>query len=187
MKNLEKEFIMSSNSFPYEEIGEFPDSYSMGNLIKRLIDGLGYRYHWATESLTESDLSFRVSDGSRTSLETLEHLLAISGFILRVSQGRYNKQLEEEKFNFVQIRQQTLNQLQEASQLMGQMKDEDFKLLEILIKQRDQKISLPLWIMINGPISDAIYHTGQIVLLRRISGNPINPNIDIFTGKNTKK
>lgn len=66
------------------------------------------------------------------------------------------------------------------------MKDEDFKSLEILIKQRDQKISLPLWIMINGPLSDAIYHTGQIVLLRRISGNPINPNVDIFTGKNKK-
>jgi len=38
--------------------------------------------------------------------------------------------------------------------------------------------------MLNGMISDCIYHTGQIVLMRRSNGNPIDPNVNVFIGKN---
>ncbi|MBX2844442.1 MAG: hypothetical protein KTR26_21950 [Flammeovirgaceae bacterium] len=185
MKNLAKESAINLNSLPYQEIGEFPKTLSQGNIIKRFIDGLGYRYYWATESLTQSDLSFSISDESRSSFETLEHILDISGFILRISQGKYNATpTKKEKLNFDQIRSRTLNELKEASHLMAQITDEDFKSLEILIQQGENKFALPLWNLLNGPISDAIHHVGQIVSFRRGSGNPINPNVDIFTGKN---
>ncbi|MFI1773324.1 DinB family protein [Thalassobellus citreus] len=170
---------------PYKDIGAYPTSLTQVNIIKRFIDGLGYRYYWATESLTKSDLNYRINIGSRSLLETLEHILDISGFILRVSQQKYNTTLvDKEKLEFNQIRSRTLNELKEASLLISQMTEEEIKSLEILIQQEDAKLSLPLWHVMNGPISDALYHVGQVVSFRRASGNPINPNTDTFTGNN---
>ncbi len=177
MKNL--------NELPYKEIGGFPDSFSAGNILKRLIDGLGYRYYWATDSLNTHDLQFKASPEARTSLETLEHILDLTDFVLRIVQGKYNTSFpEKEKLDFESLREHTLLELKTISQLLGQMTDDEFKSLEILIQRNDQRFSIPLWNLLNGPISDAIHHVGQIVLLRRASGNPINPKVDIFTGKN---
>jgi hypothetical protein len=36
--------------------------------------------------------------------------------------------------------------------------------------------------LINGPITDAIYHTGQVVSFRRTSGNPIPKGVNVFLG-----
>ena len=44
-------------------------------------------------------------------------------------------------------------------------------------------MTFPFWNMINGPISDAIWHSGQVVANRRASGNPINPKVNVFIGK----
>ena len=42
---------------PFHEIGNYPEEYSEINLVSRMIEGLGYRYYWATESLNEKDLN----------------------------------------------------------------------------------------------------------------------------------
>jgi hypothetical protein len=41
----------------------------------------------------------------------------------------------------------------------------------------------PFWNQLNGPIEDAVWHCGQIVLLRRSSGNPFNSKVSVFNGK----
>ena len=41
----------------------------------------------------------------------------------------------------------------------------------------------PFWNNLNGPIEDAVWHCGQVVLLRRASGNPYNSKANVFTGK----
>jgi len=41
----------------------------------------------------------------------------------------------------------------------------------------------PFWNVINGPISDAIWHTGQVVSFRRTSGNPFPKGVNVLTGK----
>ena len=41
----------------------------------------------------------------------------------------------------------------------------------------------PFWNIINGPISDALWHCGQVVMLRRASGNPFNSKVNVFSGK----
>jgi len=172
---------------PYKEIGDYPEYFSQGNIIKRFIDGIGYRYYWATESLRESDLSYRISSDSRTLLETLEHILDISGFILRIAQQKYSGEiLEKEELDFQEIRNRTLNFLKKASQLLSEVNDNEMKSFDIKIQQGNSKFTLPFWNTLNGPISDAIYHTGQIVAFRRALKNPISPNVDIFTGKNNR-
>jgi hypothetical protein len=44
-------------------------------------------------------------------------------------------------------------------------------------------MAFPFWNAINGPLSDAIWHTGQIASNRRASGNPFNSKAQVFLGK----
>ena len=62
---------------PFHEIGNYPEEYSEINLVSRMIEGLGYRYYWATESLNEKDLMYKQSNDSRTTFEIIEHLSLI--------------------------------------------------------------------------------------------------------------
>ena len=39
----------------------------------------------------------------------------------------------------------------------------------------DAPLALPVEKLVQGPIGDALTHVGQIVILRRMSGNPIRP------------
>ena len=72
---------------PYKEIPAYPTDYSSGNLVSRMIDGLGYRYYWATEGLTEKDLTYKPSEDGRTILETLEHIHNVDFDITRFSRS----------------------------------------------------------------------------------------------------
>jgi len=42
----------SSDELPYREISTPTESYSVGAVAARMVDGLGFRYYWATEGLT---------------------------------------------------------------------------------------------------------------------------------------
>ena len=60
--------IKSQNQdLPYYEIPAYPEVYSQGTVTARMIDGLGFRYYWATEGLREVDLKFKPNDEARTS------------------------------------------------------------------------------------------------------------------------
>ena len=47
----------------------------------------------------------------------------------------------------------------------------------------EKNMDFPFWYGLNGPLSDAIYHIGQVTNLRRASGNPIDQEINVFFGK----
>jgi hypothetical protein len=44
-------------------------------------------------------------------------------------------------------------------------------------------MEFPFWNQINGPISDALWHCGQVVMNRRASGNPLQLGVNVFVGK----
>ena len=46
-----------------------------------------------------------------------------------------------------------------------------------------ENTEVPFWNIINGPIADALWHCGQVVMLRRASGNPFNAKVNVFKGK----
>ena len=56
---------------PFSEIGEYPADFSQANIISRMIEGLGYRYYWATKSLTENDLNYKSSEGARSTIQII--------------------------------------------------------------------------------------------------------------------
>ena len=51
--------VRDSNGNPiYYEIPDYPSEYNECTVVARLIDGLGFRYYWATEGLRDEDLAF---------------------------------------------------------------------------------------------------------------------------------
>ncbi|WP_372753226.1 hypothetical protein [Mariniflexile sp.] len=160
------------NTLPYYEIPDYTESYTEGTVAARMIDALGFRYYWATEGLREEDLNYKPSESGRETRETIEHIYSLSKFI-RNSVLINEKDTNIAQFNFEAIRKQTLT---------------NFKLVSDALRNTEAPFQLnttevPFWNLINGPISDAIWHCGQVVLLRRASGNPFNSKVNLFSGK----
>ncbi|MEO9476718.1 MAG: hypothetical protein ABJG41_14345 [Cyclobacteriaceae bacterium] len=65
----------------YESIATYPESYTPETVAARMIDGLAFRYYWATEGLRPEDLDYRPSPEARTSLETIDHILSLSAIV----------------------------------------------------------------------------------------------------------
>ena len=59
---------------------------------------------------------------------------------------------------------------------------EDLSQFKIVFNRGGKTSEYPFWNQINGPIADAIWHTGQIITHRRTSGNPYNSKASVFTG-----
>ncbi len=157
---------------PFYEIEDYPETYNSNFLVARMVDGLGFRYYWATEGLRNEDLIYKISETSRSSQETIEHLYGLSKFI-RNSILENNKDETKEDLDFTELRKQTLHNLKVVSDALKTPK-ETFKF---------EETPVPFWNMLNGPIADALWHCGQVVMLRRASGNPFNSKVSVFSGK----
>jgi hypothetical protein len=167
-------FVMAQNEekLPYYQIPDYAETYTPGTVASRMVDGLGFRYYWATEGLKPEDLKYKPSESGRTSKETIAHIFGLSNFILKSISSDFEA-LEAEVMTFQEQRKQTLLNFQKASELLRGTND--------LSKFDNEKF--PFWNLINGPISDALWHCGQVVMLRRASGNPFNSKVSVFSGK----
>ena len=67
---------------PFAKIPDAPETFNAGGVVSRMVDGLGFRYYWATEGLRPEDLEYRPSEEARTAEETLDHVLGLSEIIL---------------------------------------------------------------------------------------------------------
>lgn len=162
----------NEEKLPYYEIPEHAETYNAGTVASRMVDGLGFRYYWATEGLRDEDLSYKASESGRTASETLDHIYGLSNFILN-SISKENRKKEEKELSFEEKRKLTLNNFKTASDVLRHTND---------ISQFDND-RFPFWNIVNGPIADALWHCGQIVMLRRASGNPFNSKVSVFAGK----
>lgn len=173
-----------NSNLPYFSIGEYPESKSAMNMVKRMIDGLGYRYYWATETLRQEDLEFKPGETNRTSYETLDHIHNLSNFIHNAAKGNAIERKEETvELTWEQKRANTLNNLFDAANTFATMSDSQLDSLEITFKRGGNKNTVSFWHLINGPIADALNHVGQIVSNRRASGNPLDPRVNVFKGE----
>ena len=184
MSAQEKNTSRDSQGLPYYQIPDYPESYTPANVAARMIDGLGFRYYWATEGLTEKDLEYRPGNDGRSTGQTIDHIYGLTLTIMNASLNQPNIfQRDDEELTFEQKRTKTLKNIEKASQVL---KDQNANTLEnnmVIFQGENGTSEFPYWNMINGPIADAIYHTGQVVSFRRSSGNPINSNIRVFLGK----
>lgn len=170
----------------YSSIKEAPSNYSSGNILSRFIDGLAFRYYWATENLREEDLQFSPSETAMSCRQTLEHMVWLSVMIKNaLTGGKSNRAVNQDykEMAFTDLRSTFLANLELSSEVARTKKEDDLNELQIVIQANEKEFSYPLWNMMNGPIADAMYHTGQIVSFRRSSGNPIPKGVNHLIGK----
>ena len=174
-------YSQSEMELPYYEIPEYPETYSSANIMSRMIDGLGFRFYWATEGLVKSDLDYKISKDSRSTIETITHIHSLSVMILNAVLIKPNDYEIAAELDYETLRKNTLLNIKRSSEIIS--KTNNLSKLKIIFNRNNGKSEYPLWNLINGPIEDAIWHSGQVVAFRRASGNPINSKISVFTGK----
>ncbi len=166
---------------PYAEIPEVPEAYSGGGVAARMVDGLGFRYYWATEGLRPEDLEFRPSPEGRSTGETVDHILGLSRVILNAALQQANTPQEPGELSFEEKRALTLNMLKQAADIYRNA--EDLSAHTVVFENDANRSEFPFWNLVNGPIADALWHTGQVVTHRRTSGNPFPSGVSVFNGK----
>ena len=175
---------MKTTDLPYYQIPDYPEKYTAGSVAARMVDGLGFRYYWATEGLRDVDLQYKPSDKGRTSSETIDHIYGLSNVIVNAAKTSINDfTVEKGQLTFIEKRQKTLENLKQASDILKVADADEMKKFMVVFKSSNGTREYPFWNNINGPIADAIWHCGQIVLLRRASGNPFNSKASVFSGK----
>lgn len=178
------------NSFAQKEayfynIPEAPETFSSANMLARMVDALGFRYYWATSGLEDNDLDFKPNPESRTTLETLQHICGLTDITKNTALGQStnfsNRVIPKD---FKSVREKTLQDLKDASIYLSShpLSPEQEKMI---FANEKGNTEYPLWNLINGPIADALWHTGQVVSFRRSSGNPLSAGVNVLTG--TKK
>lgn len=168
-------------SLPYYEIPEYPETYNSCTVAARLIDGLGFRYYWATEGLRDDDLAFKPSEEGRTTAETIDHIYGLTRVIMNSTLNKPNIRVDDPEMSFAEKRKKTLEQIKTAADILRQC--DDLSQFKVVFERGDSKSEYPFWNNINGPIADALWHCGQVVSHRRSSGNPFNSKVSVFSGK----
>ncbi len=172
--------LQAQSDLPYREVPNYPDNYSAGTVAARMIDGLGFRFYWATEDLTEDNLKFKPSTDGRTIGQSIQHVYEMSWMVVNATNNTVNQRADT-TLTFKEMREVTLNNLFQASEILK--KSDDLDNMKIIYEGRNGIVEYPFWNHLNGPIADCIWHVGQIVSFRRTDGNPIAGNLSFFTGK----
>lgn len=167
---------VKEEKLPYYEVPEYSEKFTAGTLAARMVDALGFRFYWSSDSLTEKDLAYKANEDGRSSEETIKHIYNLSKIIVNSTLKEPNSRVEED-LSYTDMRSKTLQNLKIAADILRI--SDDISQYKIIFGERE----IPFWNQVNGPIADAIWHCGQLVIYRRTTGNPINPNVNHFTGK----
>lgn len=175
---------MSKVSFAQYEsniavIQNAPNEFTGESVLLRMIEGAGFRYYWATEGMKDIDIAVNPCEDCRSSFETVEHLYSLSAMVKSTVVGEVfdrSKLLKDRPFQEY-IDASNANWAAAANFIIAGNADISKMQIDFGGSQ------VPFWNVLNGPLADAIYHTGQIVTFRRMSGNPINPKVNVFMGK----
>ena len=180
--------IMSQTSEYFKDISEYPTEINNGNIISRMVNGLGYRYYWATEKLKENDLTYRPSKDAYSTKETMAHIFTLSKTIYNTTLSKINERPDIDiPVDYESIRNETLQFLEKASKNFLNLNSKELDQMKIKFNRGGTIKNFPIWNLLNGPIADAIYHTGQIVSFRRTTGNPIDSSVNVFMGSYRQK
>ena len=176
--------MQEKEALPYHQIPDYPADYESGNVAARMVDGLGYRYYWATKDLRPEDLAYQPSADAQNAAQTMEHLYGLSLVIMNATKGLPNvRPMDFPDYSFEKRRAATLRNLKVASDNLKGKKDKNLEGYTVIFQRGGNTSEFPFWNLINGPIADAIYHTGQIVSFRRTTGNPVQTGVNVFMGK----
>jgi hypothetical protein len=151
------------------EIPPAPATLDGVAVFTRFLDGLAFRYYWATEGLRADDYEFRPGPSSMSTKELLQHVLSLALMIEQCAENRATRESFESE-DPATLRLKTLEILQRVRERLAGLDDHVFA--EHRVVRRDGSI-WPVWNIMNGPLADALTHVGQINAWRRLNGNPV--------------
>jgi len=155
----------------FHTIKAYPERQDANGVVVRLIDALGYRFYWATEGLATEDYAFSPGAGCQTIGALVGHVWGLINWIHVTVVG------------------------DGAAWRPPDPSEQRLHALALLVAVRDRVATLDeaalfalridghrFWHMLNGPLSDALTHVGQIASFRRLHGNPVPPH-NVFLGQ----
>ncbi|HAP64159.1 MAG TPA: hypothetical protein DCR93_33310 [Cytophagales bacterium] len=101
--------------------------------------------------------------------------------IVQATKNESNVRVRSEDWDLEKLRVETLTNLETAIESLT-TDPAPLAEREMIWGQGENRSTLPFWNVINGPLADAIYHTGQVVSFRRTSGNPLPKGVNVLTG-----
>lgn len=129
----------------------------------------------------QTDLNYKRSSGARSLGETLDHIYGLFKTIVNSDkQVPTDFTLEQSKMIFEEKRNATLENFRVASMLF--LESKDISKHTLVFKRDTSSSEFPFWNYINGPIEDAVWHAGQVVVLRMSARNSINFKVNVFLG-----
>ncbi len=128
------------------------------HLLKHFLATLAYRTQKALQDAPEAFASFKLSPGVRTPKQLLNHMSEVLTFALGYAKpvtrplAEVASLAEEEQRFFATLEQ-----------------------LGLCLQHQDTFAETSAEQLLQGPFSDAMTHTGQLAMLRRLSGSAIAP------------
>jgi len=126
------------------------------SLLRHTLATLAYRAGKAVRGAPPEFASFQASSGVRTPSQILAHMGDVFDWALSIARGK--QEWHDSK---------PLPWEQEAARFFAALKAFDDYLAS------GQPLAVAPERLFQGPVADALHHTGQLAILRRISGAPI--------------
>ena len=170
---------MRASSFDFRSLPPGPGTVTGSAVLVRLVEGIGFRFTWATEGLRDPDLAFRPTPETMCIAEQAGHVLQLVSWVAAAAGAIPDgPKKQESPPSFPEIRQRILEVLSLLRARLAGMSDGE--IAAIAISARAGPVPWPH--IVNGPLADALTHIGQIAVLRRASGNPV-PKANVFLGR----
>lgn len=134
-------------------------------VLRHMVATVAYRGGIAIKDAPEGFADFRAHETTRTAGEILAHI----GDLLEGS-------LYLLKGELVYLTSDPLPWKEEIRRFFSAVKSLDTYLAS------DAPLAIPVERLVQGPVGDALTHVGQIVMLRRMAGKPIQPG-EYFTAE----
>ena len=167
---------------PYYTLPEPPAEMNATGVLIRLVDSFVFRYRWATEGLREEDMEFKACDSSMALSELLGHIHGLITVTDAFITGSDREKIEATSLE--ERRRRTLELTVKIREALHGLDDDYLEGRRYLVPWAGEEY--PLWYLLNGPLSDALTHVGQVASWRRINGNPI-PGANVFYGTPPKE
>lgn len=132
-------------------------------LLRHAVVSLAYRTRKALHGAPDGFADFEAGSGVRTPHSLVNHMTNLLWLTVAALRGHQRAPLSE----LEDFRGEVRRFSEAASELTGVLSEAEFNTPEL-----DERL-------LQGPISDAITHAGQLALLRRLAGAPI-PAEDFF-------
>ncbi len=167
---------MPDDALPYTTLPTAPERIDACGVLMRLVDGLAFRYRWATEDLPPEAPDWRSSADAMTFGEVVVHIHKLARFVHTIlDDSHVAESLDTSDLEI--LRRATLSELAATRAVLASSHDDSLAAVRIA-----RKNDASFWHVINGPLADALTHVGQLNTWRRQFGHPA-PRADVFFGR----